>query len=143
MMCVNELTLTEYICAIGDIVEPKNIIASLTISNNRICIYLATKELVNQVTNKHDFLEIKGQKVYIRPLIGKYKRVIFSNVAANVPNYVFEDILDQLKVNRNSSISILKASIGKNGYDHVISSRRQRFVKIEDTHKIPEIFRLN
>ena len=53
-----------------------------------------------------------------------------------------EDILNQLKVKRGSPIINLKATINKEGLNHVISFRRQVYVNPEDVAKIPELFKL-
>ena len=77
---VDGLNLTDYTTAIGDIVEPKNVLTTSRISNNRVCIYLSSKNLVNDLTDKYEFISIANQNVTIRPLRTRNKRVIFSNV---------------------------------------------------------------
>ena len=61
MDCIEGLNLTDYTCAVGDIVEPKNVIYSSRISNNRVCLYLKTKELVDAITDKYEFLVINSE----------------------------------------------------------------------------------
>ena len=51
-----------------DFVGSKNVTASSKISNNRICINLATIELVDEIIDKYEFLEIKEKKVSVIPL---------------------------------------------------------------------------
>lgn len=143
MDCVGDLTLTDYACAIGEKVQPKNVLFASRISNNRVCIYLATKELVEQLTDKYQYVVINQLKVTLRPLLSKLKRVIFSNVSPDIPNHILEDVLDQLKVSRGSPISHIKASITKEGYSHVGSFRRQVYAKPEEITKIPETFKIN
>lgn len=140
---VEDVTLTDYVCAIGDKVQPKNIIFASRISINRVCIYLASKELVNELIEKHRYIEFNQVKVTLRPLISKMKRVVFSNVSPDISNHVLEDILDQLNIKRGSHISHVKATISKEGYSHVASFRRQVYAKPEDVVKIPEIFRIH
>ena len=94
------------------------------ISHNRICIYLSTKELTNQLTDKYTNIKIENKNVSIRPLVSKQKRVIFSNVSPDIPNYIFEDTLDELNVKRTSPVTTLRAAINKEGYNHVASFRR-------------------
>lgn len=142
MDCVEGLNQTDYTCAVGEIVQPINVVSSSRISNNRMLLYLSSKDLVTNITDHHEFLIIGEHKVNIRPLVSKNKRVIFSNAPSNIPNYVFEDILDQLSVKRVSPISVLKASIGKDGYSHVASFRRQVYIKPSDLEKIPQVFRI-
>lgn len=141
--CAGDLSLTEYTCAVGDIINPKNVLFASKISNNRVCLYLANKELVDNITNLHEFIQIGQVKVTIRPLISKNKRIIFSNVPANMPNSALENVLDQLNVKKASPVSLLKAAINKEGYSHVASFRRQVYIKPDEASKIPEIFKLH
>lgn len=141
--CAEGLNLTDYTCAVGELVEKGNILYSTRISNNRICLYLASKDLVNELTDKHKFLQIGEIQVNVRPLIIKQQRVIFSNVAPPIPNFVLEDILDNLNIKRGSQITTLKASIAKDGFSHVLSSRRQTYINPEDTSKLPDLLKIN
>ena len=54
--CIEGLNLTNYTCAIGDLVDKKNVLSASTISNNSICVYVATKKLVNQITGNQDHI---------------------------------------------------------------------------------------
>ena len=134
--------MTDYICAVGDIVQPINILSASRISNNRVCLFLSRKELVTEITDKHQSLRIKDFNIIIRPLINKLKRIIFSNVLTNIPNHIFEDILEELNIKKGSPVSTLKATIAQERYQHVASHRRQVFIKPEDAEKIPELFKI-
>ena len=142
MDVVEGLNLTDYTIAIGDLVQPKNVLFASRISKNRISLFLSSKELVENITDKYSSIIIQQKTVSIRPLINKLKRVIFSNVSPTIPNTVLEEVLDQLEIHRGSPISILKASIAKDLYSHVSSHRRQVYVKPDDVHKIPELFKI-
>lgn len=141
--CTGGLSLTEYTCAVGDIVNPKNVLFSSRISNNRVCLYLANKNLVDNITDQHEFIQIGLHKITIRPLVSKNIRIIFSNVHPSIPNNALENILEQLNVKRASPVSILKAAINKEGYSHVASFRRQVYIKPDDLDKVPDIFKIN
>ena len=104
MDCVDGLNLTDYTCAVGEIVDKKNIMYSKRISNNRVCLYLASKELVNDLTDKYKCIQIGETQVHVRPLIAKQQKVVFSNVAPPIPPYVLEDILESLNIKRGAPI---------------------------------------
>ena len=142
MTCEEGLNLSDYVNAICQTVKAQNVLFASKIAKNRISIFLNDKKLVTDITEKHEFLIIKDKKVTIRPLIGKYKRVIFSNVSPIISNRYIELILDQLKINRNSNVSFVKASLEASEHKHILSHRRQVYVKNEDADKIPGIFRL-
>lgn len=95
--CVENLNLTDYTSAVAKLVGNKNILYSTRISNNRVCLYLAIKELVKELTD-NQFIKIGGNKVNIRPLINKQQRVIFSNVAPPIPHFVLENSNDSTKL---------------------------------------------
>ena len=135
---IDDLNLTDYVCAVGELVQPKNVLYASRISNNRICIYLASKELVLNLTDKYAQLIIEQKSVPIRPLISNLKRIIFSNVSPTIPNHVLENILDEIKVKRGSPVNLLKASISREGYSHVASFRRQLYVEPNDAKKFPK-----
>ena len=106
--CVEGLTLTEYVCVIRDLVQPKDIHYASRISNNRTCLYLSSKDLVNDLTDKYNTIQIAEHSISIRPLVSKLKRIIVSNVSPSIPNYALESILDELNVKRGSAVTILK-----------------------------------
>ena len=141
--CVDDLNLTDYTCAIGDLVNKTNVLSASRISNNRVCVYVSSKELVNKITEKNEFILINEKKVTLRPLVSRHKRLIFSNVATEIPNYALENVISQLNVKRASPVTTLRAAINKDGYGHVTSFRRQIFVRPEDISKIPELFKIN
>lgn len=63
------LTLNEYVKAIAEKVQAKNITHVSRISNNRVCIYLTTKELAENLTNQHKTLTINNTEVEMRMLM--------------------------------------------------------------------------
>lgn len=45
----DDLTVTDYIIAVGSVIDPQNIKYAAKISNNRICIYLKHKSTVEEI----------------------------------------------------------------------------------------------
>ena len=135
-------SLTEYTCAIGEIVQPKNILYASRISNNRVCLYLASKELVDSLTDKLKHVKIGDTEISIRPLVTKQKRVVLSNVAPPIPQYILDDTIDSLNIKRSSPVSILRANINKEGYGHILSSRRLVYIDPDDAEKLPEFIKI-
>ena len=136
-------TLTDYTVAVGSIVKAENIIYASRISNGRICIYLKNKELVENLTEKFEFLEVgeNKDKTAIRPLVSKQQRIIISNVAPPIPHHIIVDKFDNIGI-KCAPITTLRAGIAEKGYEHVLSSRRQTFIKKEDLSKLPEFFKI-
>lgn len=68
MNATDGLKIKGYIIAVGNKVGPKNIIFASRISNNRICVYLQSKEVVGDIMEKHNFLQIESNKINVRRL---------------------------------------------------------------------------
>ena len=46
---IEGIKLEDYVLAVGNIVQPKNVLFASRLANNRICIYLSSKEFVEEV----------------------------------------------------------------------------------------------
>ena len=137
MNAVDDLKLTDYVVAIGNIVQPKNIIFASRISNGRICIYMSSKLLVDQVVADHPVITIKDFEVNIRRLMNPARRIIFSNVCPSVPHNVIENLVQTLGFTAVSKMSFLRASIEGDEFKHVLSFRRQIYIQPDDSINLP------
>ena len=127
----------EYILAIGKIVSPINITFISRISNNRFCIFLSSKQILDNLIQTTQTISINEHTILIRRLLNPAKRFIISNVCPSIPNQAITDALKNLDIHPISQINHLKAGINIIGYEHVMSFRRQVFLKHEDIHKLP------
>lgn len=118
------LTKADYLMAIGQIVGPKNIISISKISNQRVCLYLKSMQIVETLTTNHSIVTIKDHTVDIRKYVTPAKRIIFSNVALHIPNEPLKEVIKNIGLKAVSPISILRAGLGGD-YSHVLSHRRQ------------------
>ena len=137
------LALRDYTVAVGNIVDPKNVIYASKISNGRICIYVKEKEIAENLTNKYKALEVSVNKesVALRPLVSKQQRIIISNVAPPIPHHILVDQFSSYGI-KCSTITTLRAGIVEEGYEHVLSARRQTFIDKEDVNKLPDHFKI-
>ena len=55
--CAEGLTLIDYASAIGELVNNQNLLCASRISNNRVCIYVSSKE-ANQITENREYIVI-------------------------------------------------------------------------------------
>ncbi|KAL1493667.1 hypothetical protein ABEB36_009365 [Hypothenemus hampei] len=124
----NDLKLLDYVKSIGDIVKPKNITLASRISNNRICIYLSSKEVVDQLCNSHSSIMIGSLKINFRRLISPSKRIIIFNVSPSIPHEIIEAVVKDLGFILTSPISFMKASIPGDEYNHILNFRRQAYI---------------
>ena len=108
-----------------------------------MCLYLSSEERVKNLTDEYQHIKINNFEIPINPLVRKQQKVIISNVAPPIPNYVIEALFDKLEIKRVAPITTLKATITKQGYFHVLSSRRQTFIKPDDIQKFPDLIKLD
>ncbi|KAL1497341.1 hypothetical protein ABEB36_008323 [Hypothenemus hampei] len=126
---VNDLKLLDYVKAVGDMVNPKNITFASRISNNRICIvYLSSKEAVDQLYNLCPFISIDNVEINFCRLIAPSKRIIIYNISPSIPQKVAELAIKDLGFNLTFPISFMKASIPGDDYSYILSFRRQVYI---------------
>ena len=134
---ISDLKLTDYVVAVGEIIQPKNILFASRIANNRICIYLSSKDLVDQIVTEHPNIKIQDYETGVRRFISPAKRIILSNVCPTIPHSVLENIIKRLGYKTVSPMNFLRASIQNETYSHVLSFRRQIFVEPTDEIELP------
>lgn len=131
-------SLKEYINSISSLVNPTNIRFVSRISKNRICMYLANTELVNKLVENNSTITVGNEKLTIRPLLTKNKRIVLSNVCPIIPHNVLEEKFKSLNIRMASKITFLKAGLSEPGFSHILSFRRQVYVNPDDANSIPE-----
>lgn len=134
---IDGLQVKDYVVETGKLVNPQNIQFASRMSNNRICIYFNTKELVNRFIEKEGGITINQIFVPARKLIMPAKRIIVSNVSPCIPHHVLEEKIKEENIKIVSPISFIGAGIGVEQYKHVLSFRRQFFVAEESSGSIP------
>lgn len=82
-------------------------------------------------------ININDRIIPIRRLLNPVTRYIISNISPSLPNQAITDALNNLDILPISQISHLKAGINIEGYAHILSFRRQIFLKPEDIPKLP------
>lgn len=138
----------DYVIAIGQIVQPKNISFVSRISNNRFCIFLKSKEILESLMAKtrykrYNIIDINGHEIQLRRLINPAKRIVISNVCSSIPNTTILQAFQSLDITPSSQVNHLKAGINIEGYEHILSFRRQVYTKHENINKLPGSLILN
>lgn len=134
--------LKEYIVAIADKVTPAQIRFASRISNNRVCLYLATKTTADNLINNHKTISIRNNTLTIRPLIARNKRIIISNVPPIIPHDDLKRIFESHQVKLASEFTYIKAGINDSPYAHIMSFRRQVYIHPDDIGKLPDSFKI-
>uniref|UniRef100_A0A6P7GMN6 Uncharacterized protein LOC114344258 n=1 Tax=Diabrotica virgifera virgifera TaxID=50390 RepID=A0A6P7GMN6_DIAVI len=95
----------EYIIAVGSIVGPRNVSFASRIANNRICIYLSSKNMLDSLLHSHKYVNIKETQVEIRRLITPAQRLIISNAGPSVPTTLIEQELPLISTSNDHPAS--------------------------------------
>lgn len=107
---IENLTIQDYAEGISKLTDPLNITHISRISKNRVCLYLRSKKIVDELTDVHRHAKIGQHKLEIRPLIVKTKRVILSNVGPDVPDEMIIEGLTQY----HKSLQLKRLSAAQN-----------------------------
>lgn len=70
-------------------------------------------------------------------MVNPAKRYIISNVCPSIPNQAITNALNNLDIFPVTQINHLRAGINIEGFEHIMSFRRQLFIKQEDIPKLP------
>lgn len=132
-----ELKLSDYVTAVGDLVQPKNILFASKISNNRLCIYLSSTHILEELISNHKSVKINNKEITIRRLITPSQRIVLSNVCPSIPHDLLESYIKSIGFTPVSQMSFLRAGISNEAYSHVLSFRRQIFVQPNDNIQLP------
>jgi hypothetical protein len=132
-----DLKLVDYVRPIANIVGAKHIIFASRISNNRICIYLDSVELVDSLIAQYKSVQINEYEVNIRRLITPPQRIILSNVCPSIPNEVLINEIKRIGYTTLSPMTHLRAGIRDEELTHILSFKRQIFVQPNDTITLP------
>lgn len=140
---INDTPLKDYISTIGKVINPADIRFASKISNNRVCIYVASQKIADEIIENVRTIKISNTILPIRPLISRNKRIVISNVPPIIPHTIILEALSKINIKPVSSITFLRAGINEPGYSHILSFRRQMFVNPNDIDKIPESIQIN
>lgn len=125
---IESLKLVDYLNALSEFTDPKSILFASRISNNRVCIYLSSTDIVDLLVSKHRIIKIGNEQLEIRRLVTPSKRVILSNVCPSIPHDVIESSLRNSGLKLLSPISFLRAGLSDDKFSHILSFRRQVYI---------------
>lgn len=135
------LSIDDYIDGLENLIETSSILFLSKISGNRVCAFLSNKSLVEKTTNKT--IKVKDCSLTIRPLMEKNKRVVISNVCPVIPHEVLLEALIAKGIKLASQMRYIRAGLNKPGRSHILSFRRQIYIKEESVSLLPESLQIN
>lgn len=133
----------EYINVLSTLTNPVNILFASRISNNRFCVYFANKNIVNDLIDQNPTITVNNHTIFIRKLVNQSKRIILSNVSPIIPHTYITNALNNIGINTLAPISFVKAGFSTDSLSHIISFRRQTYIKHEDISKLPGSILIN
>ena len=132
---IDGCTINYYLDGIEKIIELSNVRFISKISGNRVCIYLNNKNLVDQLISAK---VIVNQNVLSdRSYIDKNTCVVISNVSPHIPHVIIQSLANK-GISTASQMHHIKASSSKPGCSHIMSFRRQVYIKEEFVHLLPD-----
>lgn len=134
---VDELKLADYVVAVGKIIGPRNITFASRISNNRICLYFSSVQVVEKFVSENSTINVQGKQINVRKLINPARRIIISNVTPGIPHEVLENVLAGIGLKLVSSVTFMRAGIPGDENIHILSFRRQVYIQPEETVDLP------
>uniref|UniRef100_A0A6P7GN80 Uncharacterized protein LOC114340877 n=1 Tax=Diabrotica virgifera virgifera TaxID=50390 RepID=A0A6P7GN80_DIAVI len=75
---IENTPLHDYLIPLGNIVQPKNITFASRLSNHRVCMYLANKNILDELLANHGQITIRGELLKARRLITPAERIVMS-----------------------------------------------------------------
>lgn len=132
------ISLKDYIKTIGNAIQAANILSASHISNDRTCIYLKNKNIVDSVVNRVSAIELNSNKLQIRLLINPAQRIILSKVSPTIPHSLIERPLTDIGLKVVSRMKFLRADMHEDEYAHILSFWRQIFISKDEKTQIPK-----
>lgn len=128
--------LKDYLIATAKLTGDKAIVAASRISNNRICLYLDSKNSLDLFMDKHGSITLGTEIVPARRMVAPTKKITLSNVHPCLPDDLIIEALKLSKLQPTSSINVLHVRVGECeefDFNHVQTFRR--FLYIVDDGK--------
>lgn len=118
------LKIKQYLQVVGEIIGPENIMYASRLSRDRICMYLKSKLLVNEITENFDYIQIDEHNLAVRPLTLRATKYFLNRVCPSIPGSFLHDKISEIGINITSMIIREKMTNDDDGYSHIYSFRR-------------------
>lgn len=133
-----EISIEEYIKAISQYITPRNIIYAHKISNNRTCIFLTSKLVVDNLLTQTQEIKINDHNLPIRKLITPAKRIIITGGSPIIPHVEIEKSLIAHQIKLVTGVTFMRTSIKTPEFQHIQTFNRQFYATLPDQSQIPE-----
>lgn len=134
---ITGIPIKDYIVNLSEVVGPENIQFASKISHNRVCVYLSSKQCVDDFMIHHGGIPIGDVFVSARRLITPASRIVISNVPPHIPHEVVESTLKDSNLKVVSPVSYVGMGLGLPKLHHVCSFRRQVYIVLNENKDLP------
>lgn len=131
-----DVPFKQYLIALGSIINPNTIISASRISQQRICVFLNTRENAENLIKNHKSIKVENQITSIRSYITPTHRLLIWAMPL-IPHQIIVNKLKQYGAEPTSEMYNVSAGINETGYNHITSFRRFIFVR-ENHPNLPE-----
>ncbi|KAK9872044.1 hypothetical protein WA026_015294 [Henosepilachna vigintioctopunctata] len=121
--------LQDYTIALGSTIPPKNFTHLSKMTNNRICVYLQNKVMVNNFMENIGEITVNGIEIKARKLVTPAKRLVFSNVCPTVTDEIIINEIVKLGLTPISLMTSLRISTSLPEFNRILSFRQQIYIK--------------
>ena len=143
---IDGFTNDQYMDEFEKHMDINNLLSFSKISENRVCFTLNSEAAANQLLSKT--ITVNDRVFNFMPLlpgrmIHKHRRIVVSNIMPQIPNDIVIDYLKSLNISTKNGITNIRCSTSNESRKHVLSHRRQFYIKEEDFDKIPPKIKIN
>lgn len=145
---VDDFSVKDYTLALAAQIGAPNITHVSRISKKRICFYLTTVEIAKRVVEQQNKLTVKNEKgeeqeVFALPLKSPTKKILISNVHADIPNWYLEDLLKkEYSVNMKSKIIDIRVGFQEPELSNIQSFRKHFHIDPDEEEKVPQCMKI-
>lgn len=137
------ITVKDIVYEMAEKMDPQNIRFASRMSNNRICVYLSSREQADAFVTDFGGVNIGDTFITARKLITPAKRIVLSNVSPCIPDFVIEDAFKAINLKTVTPITNIGAGYDKSKLRHVMSFRRQVYASLGENESIPSSLLIN
>lgn len=138
LQAIDGVPVKDYVSELVKATSPETIRFISRISNGRICVYLSTKQIADDLIDNTKTITIGNTGIPIKSLASRTKRLIMSNVCPEIPHELIEEKLKDAGIRIESKVTFIRAGISEAGLSHIYSFRRQAYIHSDDANEIPE-----
>lgn len=135
-----EIKIENYVKALLNTVNQKDITHLSRISKNRLCVYLTSAAKAEELVVVNKSISVDSEEVKIKYLVPKSVKVIISNAIASISNTAIKRFLTQVcGIKTLSSVAELKVNPLGDKESNILSFRRTVYIHPEDVAKLPSM----